>query len=214
MSLADYYSRWAMAAAQVLADFDHSEFVRRLEETALGIRFSQEAGDSPEGRALLDLLVRLTARLYPKLVLQAPDRQSPLASELVQLASRINPAIELAEGDDEASFWIGVGGDALVPEGRGVYAGSNGWIALVSADAAQPTGHSRNPFGAGAAACVAAGNAFRFIFADRSPDTLDREAALSTWRLASGAGPELEAIAVNDLTLVGVGAIGNATSWA
>jgi hypothetical protein len=213
MSLADYYSRWAMAAAQVLADFDHSEFVRRLEGASLGIRFDQEAGDAPEGRALLDLLVRLAARLYPKLTLQAPDRVSSLAAELAQLASRINPVIGITEGGD-ASFWIGVGSDAVLPEGPGVYAGSCGWTGLVSAKSAQPTGPSRNPFGAGAAACLASANAFRFVFAGPSLNPLDRETALSTWRLSSGAGPDLEAIEIPDLTLVGVGAIGNATVWA
>lgn len=65
MALADYYARSALAASQVLAGFDEQRFRGVLEGVRVGLVIGTDAVQCTEGRALLDLLVRLLARMYP-----------------------------------------------------------------------------------------------------------------------------------------------------
>jgi Prokaryotic E2 family C/ThiF family len=212
VSLADYYSRAAMAASQVLANFDQSAFMGRLEESTVGIQFGLGAIASPEARALLDLLVRLLARLYPRLVLHCIAADTTIVTELVELAIRTNPNVDIAE-HGTATIWINVGDDVAIREGIAINVGCSEWTALVSTRKPQPVGESHNPFGAGAAACIAAANLFRWTFVDPIPDVLDLDLQMSTWRLASHK-PKSIPSAILDLTLVGAGAIGNSAAWA
>jgi hypothetical protein len=207
MSKADYYSRAAMAASQILEAFDQSAFLSRLESTSVAVSFGTDAETSREGAALLDLLVRLLSRLYPRLVLDAPG---PMADQLAHLAQAINPGIELAtSGEADISVVVGKAG----PERPGtvIYAGCSGWSALISTETKQPVGSAENPLGAGVAACIAAANVFRFKFAG-GVDALDRAIEFSAWRGPEPAIPVPPALDVT-MTLVGVGAIGNAAAW-
>jgi Prokaryotic E2 family C/ThiF family len=212
VSLADYYLRSAMAASQVLTDFDQSAFIAKLQESTVGIRFGHDAAASPEARALLDLLVRLTSRLYPRMVVQG-RAPSSLVAELVALACNINPNIEVVE-DAPATLWVNVGEDAGIETSGAIFIGSSEWTALVSTDQPQPVGASDNPFGAGAAACFAAANVFRSIFVTQESGALDRNLEFPTWRLPSRRSMPLPDRASVDLTLVGAGAVGNAAAWA
>lgn len=211
MALADYYARGALAAAQILNDFDEVRFRARLEETPVGIAFDEKASGAAEGEALLDLLVRLLARLYPRLTLIGPGKT---VRHLAELAKAINPVVELA---DDAQVGVAVGGSPDTFETT-CFAGARGWDALISARRPQPIGDSANPFGAGAAACLAAANVFRRVFLPDSAVQVDESVRLSlmamdrvaqptparrdTWRLRDSA------------VLAGVGAVGNAALWA
>ena len=144
MALADYYSRGALAAAQVLEGFDEGRFRARLEEFPVGVAFD-DASVTPEGEALLDLLTRLLARLYPSVTMLGPSRH---ARALAELATSINPAIEIG-GEPRVGICVG---DVEQPFETAFYAGSSGWDGLISTTRRQSVGDSENPFGAGVAA--------------------------------------------------------------
>jgi hypothetical protein len=211
MALADYFKRSALAASQVLAGFDESAFKARLEETTVGLAAGDDACERAEGRAALDLSIRLLARLYARIAIAAPLGAS---DDVAALAREINPAIELADPRD-ASAGIVIGETSLRFE-RSVFAGSDGWDAFVDDRVPQSVGASLNPLGAGAAACIAAANLFRLVFTD--DPKLDRELRVSTYLGGTGTTPDdvpgerwaLEGEAV----LVGGGAIGHGAGWA
>lgn len=210
MALADYYARGALAAAQVLDGFDEARFQARLEETPVGIVFDETA-DRPEGEALIDLLVRLLSRLYPRLALSGPVNR---VHDLAVLAKTINPAIEIT---DDAVVGVALG-TTKDPFETTFYAGAVSWDALLSMSRRQPIGASENPFGAAAAACFAAANVFRRVFLPDWEQRVDEHLRFSTWHLdraerttrSQGDWRYLG----EDNVLVGVGAIGNAALWA
>lgn len=213
MALADYFSRGALAAAQVLQGQDAAALANALERHTIGIAWSGAAENS-EGQAILDLLVRLVARLYPRLTFQGP-MGSGRAAELAHLATAINPRIEILGDLPTVRVAVGLGppaSDVLT-----VHVGANHWDALISIAAPQPTGRSTNPFGAGAAACLGAANLFRAVFRADAPD-FDQNTVFSTLNRTNA--PSAESIVLEDLildspaVLVGCGGVGNSVAWA
>lgn len=214
MAFADYYDRAAIAASQVLAGFDADAFRDTLAAASVGVSFGQSAATSPEGAALVDLSIRLLARLYPGL--HIVDHGADAQRERVEhLARSINPDIELISGP--AATGVVVGADAPVPFDRPVFAGSSGWDARLSSSGPVAVGTSLNPLGAGAAACLAAGRVFDHVLrgadahahADIAFSTFDRSPT-STAESVPNEGWNLP----DDTVLVGIGAVGNATVWA
>lgn len=213
MALAPYYDKAANAAAQVVAGFDPSAFQRSLEGTVVGLSFADQAATSREGGALLDLTVRLLARLYPTLAFRpSGPAATQLAEQLKTLACAINPRLEFTH---HADVGIAVGVDAT-PWIQTIYAGSDAWQGRVSVTDACVVGDSDIPFGAGAAACLSASAIFRLLLDPTAPTPGNAELSC-----LHGATPILEA----DLTdqewslpartvLVGAGAIGQAAIWA
>jgi hypothetical protein len=214
VAFADYFDRGAVAAAQVIAGFDEQAFKEALSTTTVGIALGPDAATTAEGRFLTDLSVRVLARLYPTLAITAaPDAQA-LGGELNALARAINPAITLAD-DPHVPIGIVVG-DADAPFETRVFAGSDRWHALIGTDSPRPIGDSANPFGAGAAACLACANVFRLLFLGGG-EQLDGDLAYSTYTgetaELSDEQPELEG-ELPSAVLVGCGAIGNGAAWA
>lgn len=209
MGLADYYGRGALAAAQVLSGFDEGRFRARLEDTAVGVVIGDT--DSVEGRALGDLLVRLLARLYPRLTLLGPAHS---VRYLQALATAINPAIDLTP---DAAVGIAIG-QVESPFETTFYAGAAGWDALLSTTRAQRTGDSDNPFGPGVAASLAAANLFRRIFLTEWSERADEAIRFSTWAFdrvdQATRLPRRPWALQGEAVLVGAGAIGNAALWA
>ncbi|WP_316173351.1 MULTISPECIES: E2 ligase fold family C protein [unclassified Bradyrhizobium] len=217
MAFANYFDRSATAASQVLANFRLDDFKHKLSEHAVALSFDDAAVGSSEGRATLDLAIRLLARLYPVLSIHSVG---PAAQEhrvqLRRLALSINDQLELRDG--LADIVVAVG-DSKVPSGHdAIYIGSEGWRALLSQDGPVGSGPTSNPFGAGAAACFGAANVFRKIFADQlSRGDLDDQIDLSLLTYLQGAAGEPmlpESIDLGDAYLVGLGAIGNGALWA
>ncbi len=167
MALADYFQRNATAVAQLVSGLDEALLADKLSEITVGISFGRQALRS-EGQALLNLVVRILARLYPTLVLRPAVGTGQLEADLIALAQSINPSITISNG--EAMVGIAVGDDAPQPGATPFYAGSHGWDALLSATGPCSVGNSTNPFGAGAAACFACANVFRSIILGRIPD--------------------------------------------
>ena len=98
MALADYYARNALAAAQVLAGFDEQRIREVLESVRVGVLIATDAAQSPEGQALIDLQMRLLARIYPTLIIYGEKGSQAAIDKAMELARLINPA--MAFGSD------------------------------------------------------------------------------------------------------------------
>lgn len=207
MALADYFHRSAVATAQVLAGFDEQALSERL--GALTVELSLGDLSSHEAQSLAELTTRLLSRFYPRLKVSGGGTHR---ATYLRLARAINPNIELSRQSAQIGIAIGPGSSPTCT--NPIYAGSDGWDAHVGSEE-MPIGSSRNPFGAGAAACLATGELFRRAFEVGDPlgetvvlSTLDLEARRSQHNLP------IEGADVKSAVLVGIGAIGNATVWA
>ena len=215
MALADYFDRDAQAASQVIAGFDRDAFERRVGSLEVGLAYGRDVADSPEGRALLDLVVRLLARLYPRIAVQAPTAEA--SDAVVQLAMAINPAIDTSTAR-RPSTGIVIGAAAR-PFRRSVFAGSRDWVGSVGTSGPFEVGDSDLPYGAGVAACLAAANVFRLLVLPRGePDVSASFSALMMRPVDTEAGAPLSTSAPDTpptpTVLVGAGAIGNGAAWA
>ncbi len=228
MALPPSFAKAAQAARQVLRDFDLEAFRQTLESKPVGVAWDETAATTTEGRATLDLVVDLLARLYPEIRLKSLDTKArDITAALEERLRSINPNVALSALIEEASIAVVVGDTRLgTPAGFPLpvvlYSGSDGWIAKFSQRGPVGCGSSQNVFGAGAAACFAAANVFRSVFAGELPSgDLDSEFSLSVVDFELNhtssciANPELPArIDLGDTHLVGVGAIGHGVVWA
>jgi hypothetical protein len=211
MALADYFRRSAVATAQVLGGYDEDAIRERVEAVTVGLSVDADAAGSREGAALADMTVRLLARLYPVLVLDAPEKLG-----LAGLARAINPNIEVSTGADSAVA-VAIGNDVGSCAPVTIHAGSDGFTASVGTEAPLTVGTSGNPFGPGVAACLAVANVFRHVFlGDREAGRLDKSVTLSALDLGAprGSQPTLDRLEIGEVVLVGAGAIGHGAAWA
>ena len=176
MALADFYLRDAVAISQVLQGFQTDAFIEKLKGVRVAIAFGEEAAASRDGRNLLDLSVRLAARLYPSLTFVTIPAGDWLADELMTLASVINPNIDISKAGT-SSVALAIGADAPAVDAPTIYAGCDGWLARVGTRGPYSTSDTGNPFGAGFAACLAAANLFRFLFLTHGTTLLDVDAS-------------------------------------
>src|SRR6266568_2225988 len=212
MAIADYYSRSALAASQVLSGVDEERIRSVLCGASVGLAIGSDAARCNEGLTLLDLVVRLVARLYPTLVIRGEVDAQEACDKAMSLARAINPNVEFASNP---TVEIAIGSDLPACGGwPRIFAGSNNWNAFVGTKHSQTLGNSDNPFGAGAAACIAAANVFRLVFLTHQA-LLDEDAFFSVLeneprKSGDGALP----VTLDEIVLVGAGAIGNAAAWA
>ena len=211
MALADYLHRDAVAISQILQGFETDAFVERLEDVRVTIAFGEQAVASGDGRDLLDLTIRLAARLYPSLSVATTAGGEQAAAELTRLARDINPKIEVSEVSSP-NIALSIGTDAPAIDAPTIYAGCCGWVGQVGTRHPYETNDVGNPFGAGFAACLAAANLFRCLFLPEGIAVADEDTSFP----ADGDSlPRLTAEPLTDsLVLVGAGAIGNSAAWA
>ncbi|HET6252976.1 MAG TPA: E2 ligase fold family C protein [Puia sp.] len=214
MALANFFDKTALQASQVLADYNREQFEAILMSHRVLLSCDETCQDSPEADATLDLAVRLLARLYPYLIIEGP---LAMKERLQHLAVQINPRIEVFD-PSTATVAVVVGRTRLEGDFPVFYIGSDGWKARLSTS--EPIGSlgSENPFGAGAAACWGAANVFRYVFRDHLPfGGCDSEISYS---LLDGSSvgvednPGITDLEVPETILAGLGAIGNAITWA
>ena len=211
MALADFFSRDATAISQVLQGFQTDAFIEELEGVRVAIAFGEATATSRDGRALLDLFVRLVARLYPNLSFVTDPAGDRFANELMALAKSINPNVD-ASKTGTFNVCLSVGLDAPAVDAPIVYAGCDGWLGQVGTERPYRTSDLGNPFGAGIASCLAAANLFRFLFLPHGTALLDADVSFPP---DTASFPSLEASTLKDpLVLVGIGAIGNSAAWA
>jgi len=209
MALADYFHRTAVAASQAVRGWDEDAIAERLRGVVPGIQWDVDTVASGEGAALLDMCVRLLARLYPRLHLTGPDNSR---SAVAKLALEINPRIEF-ESDPTHVIAIGL---ATPPRNvQVIYVGCDGWVALLSCSGPQTVGTREVITGAGAAAALAAANLFRLVFLDE-PDA-DDYVRFSTYDGRNGddaQNPSDHKVMLTEgMVLVGLGAVGQAAAW-
>lgn len=209
MALADYFERDLVAASQIVTGFDREAFEARVGGLRVGIAWGPDAEASQAGLHLLDLAVRLLSRFYPALRLEGPAGE--VRDGLEALALAINPRIALPSRGAVDSGIV-VGETPRRPDSA-IFAGADDWTASVGTGSPRPVGGSGLPIGAGVAAAIAASNLFRLLLLPEA--RLDRDAALSVRSLLvrePGRSPRLDLL--EDSSLIGAGAIGNAAAWA
>ncbi len=210
MALADYFRRRAVAAAQVLNGYDEVAVAERLESAPIAIVIDDATLEREEGRHVLDLSVRLLARLYPSLTIVGSRAADPWRD----LALAINPAIDLDRHEPSLAIVIGMPPPGAPVAPVELFVGSDGWHARFSTREPQPVGTATNPLGAGAAACFGAANLFRRVFIDNA--TCDEDLVFCTRTMQRGHGGDGGAARwpAGRTVLAGAGAIGNGALWA
>ena len=211
MAIADFFSRDAVAISQILEGFQTDAFIEKLQNVQVAIVFGEEAATTRDGRELLDLFVRLAARLYPSLTFITVPEERQFANELMMLASSINPNVESSKiGSVDVA--LAVGSDAPETEVQTIYAGCQGWFARVGTEGPYSTSDVGNPFGAGFAACLAAANLFRCLFLPEGTTSLDSDLCFPP---DADSFPSLVETTLSEpLVMAGVGAVGNSAAWA
>lgn len=217
MGRAEYFHRAIQAAGHILEGFDQEAFLQKVDGHRVAIAFDASAR-TPEGQSALDLLIRLIARFYPFIgIVALEDGCDDMLSSLKALARQINPKIGIAGKLQSANDVIAIG-RTVVPVRSSqtlIYIGSDGWVAHLSRSHPVGSGESRNPLGAGVAACLAAANVFRRLFTCAPPDD---EITLSALDLdptsETPSNPGIDDIDIGNAFLVGAGAIGNGFLWA
>src|SRR5260370_4331884 len=99
-----------------------------LDSVGVGVAIGTEAAQCSEGRAIVDLLIRLLARFYPMLVVRREIGAQRATDDAISLARRINPKIEFAS---EPTVEIALGPE--LPPSAGwprMFVGSNNWDAF------------------------------------------------------------------------------------
>ena len=209
MGVPEYFRRNAVAISQAISGLDEERLEAIVGDVCVGVTVGPDARGH-EGRALVDLLVRLLARLYPSISVR-DERDGRGADEVCALARRINPRIELS-GRPTVEIIVGSAG-ARQGECRAVFSGSSGWNAKLSTRRAQECGGSNNPYGAGLAACLAAADLFRSVFLAEATLDGDFEFVVPIVPESLNATGDVNGD-VGDMVLAGAGAIGNAAAWA
>lgn len=221
MAIADFFHRDAVAISQILHGFQIDTFREQVEGVSVAIAFGADVACSRDGRALLDLSVRLAARLYPRVTFVTAPAVGRLAEEMMSVSTSINPNIEVSKESVDPSdsirsptpsVAIAIGMDAPAVDARTIYAGCDGWLGHVGTQGPYSITDSGNPFGAGFAACISAANVFRFLFLGGGTDALDEDIGFPP---DAATFPELTAVTLAKApVLVGVGAVGNGAAWA
>ena len=209
MAAPDYFQRGAVAIAQTISGLDEQRLERILSDVCVGVTIDSSSLGR-EGSAIIDLLIRLLARLYPTMSIRDISEGS-IESEATNLAVRVNPNIDFSE---TATIELVVGSTSKsTSASRTIFVGSDGWAAKLSETNPQTCGNSNNPFGAGLAACLAAATVFRHIFLHS--DSLNCELNVEIPIASDTDYEELEEDAdIDRIVLAGAGAIGNAAMWA
>jgi hypothetical protein len=153
---------------------------------------------------IAELSTNLLSRLYPRIAIIGSE---PECSSLRNLATRINPNIELVhEAPGSTTLCVG---SACVD--GGLYPHAGGWVASVIHSGPRATG-ARNPYSAATAATLACAEMFRRIFLKSGPEQ-DFSISLLDFSSTSGATLTLAGANLGEVQFVGVGAIGNAALW-
>lgn len=209
MATPDYFRRNAVAIAQAISGLDEKRLEAMLGDVCVGVTLGSSASGS-EGRAAVDLLVRLFARLYPAIAVR-DESNGGADREAVELARRVNPRVDLSQTPTVEVVVGSVNGGRKAP--RTLFVGCSGWTAKLSCSNPQMCGESNNPFGAGLAACLAAADVFRHLFLQGAELEHDLELAIPIECGSAADDPNVKGD-VGRLVLAGAGAVGNATAWA
>lgn len=222
MALANFFDKSALAASYVLSNYDRSDFERRLGESNVEIVYDYAAINSNEGKATLEMTIKLLARMYPNLIITGIGIDvDTYRVQLEGMAQGINPHIHLS--NDQPTVSVCIGNTAIERDVPVFYIGSDNWAINFSDAKPVGSGLSENPFAAGAVACYGAANIFRHVFKDQLKNSqydTDFSLSLLDYELKERSGSDnassigKKKICLKETALIGLGAIGNGTIWA
>ncbi len=217
MGFAKYFNRDVIALNKRLSTTTDKSFREILQNQIICLEFDEQIFESLEADVCIELLVRIVSRFYPKLKFSSNIKgETAHILRLKELARSINSNIEFANEDETPTFVIiasrNPGESNRLPH---LFLGSEGWIARLSQTKPLLFGNSNNPFGASITACIAASNIFRFVFEKQLKLPLDAEVEFSVHNFSRDLNPDtlLDHVNLEDVNLVGIGAIGSATVW-
>lgn len=219
MALANFFNKTALGASQILENYDREVFEKTLLNHNIAVVFGENAISTHEGTTALDLIIRLTARLYPNLQLINKSGNIEFEKNLIKLIESINPKINL-EKENKPTIYIVVGKTKFeVKDTPCFYIGSKEWISYFSTTKCQEFSSSLNPFGSSAAVCFGLSNVFRKVFEKQLPyGKIDNDFSFSV--LDCKLEPDDDKlqfiegeINLPKLVMVGAGAIGNSFLW-
>jgi hypothetical protein len=223
MAIASYFGKNLLAMNQLLHS-DGEELIKTISDQVIGLAFDENAVSTAEGCATLDLMTRLIARFYPRVgFIGLKGKHQGKKEELIALARSINSRIDIVpDGDPIDSLLIaGEMNDSDLPtigiDGIRIFLGSSGWDAKFSLRHPMRFSDTTNPFGCGAAACIAVSMLFRHVFRaslGNLPDLPDTNVSILHLQLDGPTNPPIGDVILDDVVLAGLGAIGNGCIWA
>ncbi len=218
MALANFFKRAAQALGQVLTVANPDLLALKLEQVTVAVAFDDTVLDKPNTSIILNMSVNLLSRLYPRLTVYYEGNSQKgwdLKQTLEGLALAINPDIELTDNTAiTASICVGETGFTL---DQSCFVSADSWNLEVSPGkpCSVLQGNCYNPISSAAAACFGADEVFRCVFADLLGKLQSEKYVFSLldYKKTMSVITELPEITLKDLTIVGIGAVGNATIW-
>ena len=220
MSLPRFFTRAADAAAGTGSRLTAQVLSDRLLGVTVALSTDAGAGDQL-GEGFL-LATNLLSRLYPRLLLTAPD---PLRQQAEALATAINPEVCLAAPDDGQAggvFRLHLGAAEWSASASDVVVGAAGWV--VAVDTEVPAGLGAPAAAAAlAAAAVGVGEIFDAVFSEWTDRPGRHGARPAVWDLVTSrratrayahagmwTGAADPAPDIGTVVLAGAGAVGQA----
>jgi hypothetical protein len=225
MALPNFFPRAAQSLNQALRISDLEFLPRRLGESPVALVYDDESLGMANTSDTLHMAANLLARLYPKIaVLHQGFRTEgkTLQEELRKRVHAINPNVELLDAAEGAKAALCLG-FASVADGICIGIQSDSWN--VEVGVGRPVSVLRgtvpNPFSAATAACFGVAEVFHVVFGDVFPSEPNPSGVrkdhyvLSLLDYTDTPSPEdgFPPVHFEDLSLVGLGAVGNAVVW-
>lgn len=218
MGFAKYFDRDVVALNKRLSRAATANFKEILAKHVICVEFDDQVLRSNEASCCLEMLVRIISRLYPKLkFIGHHDGDTSRIGEVADLARSINKEVEIARDDEPPTIVINLTPVAtLSTDCLSLFVSSQGWLVSVSQEKVQKFGTSSNPFGGSVAACVVASILFQTVFKDQLDQKPIIDVSFSVLSFVNGHDTDLslDAVQLDDVNLIGVGAIGSVTVWA
>jgi len=216
MGFASYFNRDIIALNKRLSSNSDNQIRSILSNHLICIEFDEQITKSREANICIELLIRILCRFYPVITLRSSiNEASKYISKLQKLAKSVNSNIEFNDTKKPTLIISAISKSSSQKEIPHIFLGSDGWVAKLSQSQTLTFGDTSNPFGAGMAACIAASNVLRFVFKEQLKQPLDEEVKFSVYDFSRTTDPNIsiDEIVLNDVTLVGIGAIGSSTVW-
>lgn len=220
MSIANFFYKAEKSLGQVLQSVNPEKLLDILTDKKIAIAFDNTVIQHKNSKITLELITNLVARLYPSIGIVYngnTDEGDTFVKSLISLALGINPDIEILSGVESYSVALCVGNPDCTSE-RYIYMNSDSWNLEISID--KPINvfgnNVLNPFSASAVSCLGVSELFRMVFSDLLKDKFEPQSftlSLLDYSRHSENFIEIKDIDFKDLTLVGLGAIGNSIAW-
>lgn len=218
--MANFFSKNEQALTQVLQAINPNDLKKILKNKNVAIVFEENCLSSENNKIILELATNLLSRLYPKIgIIYTGNKKDEIEfrNKLIELSKSINPKIEIIDNEIKFTVAICIGNPVCSAEKK-IYIGADSWNLEVKIDSPidLSINNSINPFSASAAACFGVNTVFRILFSDilktkYRPENI--KLSILNYSKQFTSNHELTEVNLNNITFVGLGAIGNAIIW-